>query len=182
MDEFIFRLAVGINVPLIIFIISIIFSDPRKRIHRQRMIQQEKLYKYYASMFPTKQMFYKAFSVLTENHGCLVIKNTGAQSNKLEDIVYWYRAEMHDDFKVGHPEIWKYNETYLRQEEEEEEEDMDTSLEFYNKLNEKNGGNVQINPLPAPDDNSSGEGSSSSDSSSKKNRRHKHRNKHRNKY
>jgi hypothetical protein len=35
----------------------------------------------------------------TEDFGCIVIHN-GSKSNKLEDNVYWYKADNHSDFRV----------------------------------------------------------------------------------
>ena len=41
----------------------------------------------------------------TENYECLVLDNT-SKSNKIEDCVFWYKAKMHTNFRVGAPEYW----------------------------------------------------------------------------
>lgn len=45
----------------------------------------------------------------TQDHGCLVLKLSGTSPN-LRDQIFWYKAEQHDNFKVGHPKIWEYHE------------------------------------------------------------------------
>ena len=42
----------------------------------------------------------------TENYECLVINNN-AKSNKLQDQIFWYKADSHDDFKLGSKEYWE---------------------------------------------------------------------------
>jgi hypothetical protein len=39
------------------------------------------------------------------------------KSNKIEDVVFWYKAKIRDNFRVGHPSIWnmhrqKYDPNY----------------------------------------------------------------------
>ena len=69
---------------------------------------RKKLYDHYAGMFPTFEMFSQVMDHCTENYECLVIHNN-AKSNKLEDQVFWYKAEAHDDFKVGDESFWEYS-------------------------------------------------------------------------
>ena len=40
------------------------------------------------------------------NYGCLVISNN-AKSNKLEDQIFWYKADAHRDFRLGSKEFWE---------------------------------------------------------------------------
>ena len=47
-----------------------------------------------------------------------------AESNKLEDQVFWYKADPHSEFKIGAEEFWKhhnnnYNEGYDSEEDDE---------------------------------------------------------------
>jgi len=56
----------------------------------------------------------------TQNYECLVINNT-TQSNKLEDIVFWYKADANlPNFRLGSPEIWVQSLQYLKEKDEEE--------------------------------------------------------------
>jgi hypothetical protein len=74
----------------------------------------KRLYDHYAGMFPTFEMFRNVFNQCTKDYGCLVIDNSST-SDKLEDQVYWYRADVKskpdwDDFKLCYPAFWENNE------------------------------------------------------------------------
>jgi hypothetical protein len=34
--------------------------------------------------------------------------NNNSQSNKLEDTVFWYKAQMHGEFRIGAQEFWNH--------------------------------------------------------------------------
>jgi len=53
----------------------------------------KRLYDHYARMFPTFEMFKNVFDRYTDDNGCLVIDNSST-SDKLEDQLYWYRADV----------------------------------------------------------------------------------------
>lgn len=89
----------------------------RENIHNNR----KKLYEHYAGMFPTFEMFSQVMDQCTENYECLVIHNN-AKSNKLEDQVFWYKAEPHEEFKVGLQEYWDYSDKISTQKEEKDED------------------------------------------------------------
>lgn len=55
----------------------------------------------------------------TQNYECLVISNN-TQSNKLEDIVFWYKAQLHGEFKIGDARFWQHNAAHYRDKEEED--------------------------------------------------------------
>ena len=86
---------------------------------------RRRLYDNYASMFPTFEVFCQVMNQCTENFECLVINNN-AVSNKLEDQVFWYKAELHDDFKLGAKELWELSSEIdaARAEESDDGEDM----------------------------------------------------------
>jgi hypothetical protein len=58
---------------------------------QQNLKEKEKLYNEFGGGFPDKKTFILILDKLTENRGCMVISNK-TQSNKLEDIVFGYRA------------------------------------------------------------------------------------------
>ena len=61
----------------------------------------------YASMFPTFEAFSSVMDQTTENYECMVINNN-AKSNKLNDCVFWYKAENRpNNFKLGSKEFWE---------------------------------------------------------------------------
>ena len=67
---------------------------------------RKRLYEHYAGMFPNFEMFCQVMDQCTENYECLVINNN-SKSNKLQDQIFWYRAEPHGDFKLGSKEFWE---------------------------------------------------------------------------
>lgn len=69
---------------------------------------RKRLYESYAGMFPSFDMFNQVMDQCTENYECLVIHNN-AKSNKLEDQVFWYKANICPDFKIGAPQFWQYH-------------------------------------------------------------------------
>ncbi len=76
---------------------------------RENIVSNRKrLYEQYAGMFPTFEIFCQVMDQCTENFECLVINNN-AKSNKLEDQVFWYKADMHKDFKVGSSSFWGHH-------------------------------------------------------------------------
>lgn len=73
----------------------------RNNIRRER----EKIYQHYAGMFPTFEAFEQVMLQTTENYECMVIDNR-TQSNKIEDQVFWYKAE-EKHFKMCSPDLWE---------------------------------------------------------------------------
>ena len=69
-------------------------------------------------MFPTFEMFCQVMDQCTENYECLVINNS-AQSNKLTDQVFWYKADIRPNFKIGADPYWKYSENNYSNEEQQ---------------------------------------------------------------
>ena len=77
---------------------------------------RKRLYEHYAGMFPNFEMFCQVMDQCTENFECLVIHNN-AKSNKLADQVFWYKAEPHEDIKIGSKPFWDYSETEMLNEQ-----------------------------------------------------------------
>jgi hypothetical protein len=67
---------------------------------------RKKIWENYASMFPTLESFCSIMDQTTENYECMVISNN-AKSNKINDQVFWYKAENRPDFKLGSKEFWE---------------------------------------------------------------------------
>lgn len=70
---------------------------------------RKRIYDSVAGCFPTFDIFCATMDACTEDYGCLVVHN-GSRSNKLEEQVYWYRAESHDDFRIGADVFWQFHE------------------------------------------------------------------------
>ena len=73
-------------------------------------IQQnrERLWKMFFGIFPTLESFNEALTACTENYQCLVLDNT-SKSNKIEDCVFWYKAKVRNNFRMGSPLLWHYH-------------------------------------------------------------------------
>jgi hypothetical protein len=73
---------------------------------RDNMIKnRERIYTQYAGMFPTFDAFNQVMDACTQNYECLVIDNK-VQSNKLQDQVYWYKADINCNFRCCSKELW----------------------------------------------------------------------------
>jgi len=82
---------------------------------------RRRLYDAFAGMFPTFECFCSVLDQCTENFECLVIDNT-SRSNRLEDQVFWYKAELRADFTIGSRELWElHNQTACDDDEADEE-------------------------------------------------------------
>jgi hypothetical protein len=95
---------------------------------RENIIQnREKIYKNFFGIFPTFDMFNQVLTSCTENYECLVLDNT-SKSNKIEDVVFWYKAKMHQQgsFRIGSPAFWNYHKkTYNPRHDDIEYENVD---------------------------------------------------------
>ena len=79
---------------------------------------RKKIYDNYAGMFPTFESFSQVMDQCTENYECLVINNN-AKSNKLNDQIFWYKAEDHKNFKLGSKEFWEISKNLDSDDDEE---------------------------------------------------------------
>jgi len=79
---------------------------------------RKRIYENYAGMFPTFESFCQVMDQCTENYECLVIANN-AKSNKLEDQIFWYKANAHPGFKLGSKEFWELSKDIGSDDEEE---------------------------------------------------------------
>jgi len=70
------------------------------------LTNRKRIWENYASMFPTLESFCSVMDQTTENYECLVINNN-AKSNKLNDQIFWYKAESHPNFRLGAKEFWE---------------------------------------------------------------------------
>ena len=76
---------------------------------RENVLQnREKLYKSFFGIFPTLDMFNQVMNACTENYECLVLDNT-SKSNKIEDCVFWYKASMRKNFRIGSDQLWNFH-------------------------------------------------------------------------
>lgn len=78
---------------------------------------RKKIYDNYAGMFPTFESFCQIMDQCTENFECLVINNN-SKSNKLQEQIFWYKADPHQNFKLGSREFWEISKNIEDNDEE----------------------------------------------------------------
>jgi len=79
---------------------------------------RKKIYENYAGMFPTFESFCQIMDQCTENYECLVIDNN-AKSNRLDELIFWYKAEHHNTFRLGSKQYWELSKNIPSDDEEE---------------------------------------------------------------
>ena len=80
---------------------------------------RKRIWENYAGMFPTFESFCQVMDQCTENFECLVINNN-AKSNKLQEQIFWYKAQNHSNFKLGSKEFWELSKNINSDDEEDE--------------------------------------------------------------
>lgn len=96
---------------------------------------RKRIWENYAGMFPTFESFTQVMDQCTENFECLVIDNN-AKSNKIQEQIFWYKAQNHEDFKLGSKEYWDLSKDM--------ESDDDDTISYDPTTNRKTRG-PQIN-------------------------------------
>ena len=84
------------------------------------MANRKRIWENYAGMFPTFESFAQVMYQCTENYECLVINNN-AKSNRLQDQIFWYKAQNHSNFRLGSKEFWDLSKSLDSDDDEEEE-------------------------------------------------------------
>ena len=82
------------------------------------LTNRKRIWENYASMFPTLESFCSVMDQTTENYECLVINNN-TKSNKLNDQIFWYKAENRPNFKLGSKEFWEISKGMDSDDEEQ---------------------------------------------------------------
>jgi hypothetical protein len=98
---------------------------------------RKRIWENYASMFPTLESFCSVMDQTTENYECLVIHN-GSKSNKIQDQIFWYKAETRPDFKLGSKQFWEMSAQMV---DDDEEDEYDPNA---NNKKSKKGGNIMV--------------------------------------
>ena len=96
---------------------------------------RKRIFENYAGMFPTFEVFCQVMDQCTENYECLVINNN-AKSNKLDEQVYWYKANSHPSFKIGADALWLHHKKFYNPDHEDSNE-FKSNKKSYQKINVK---------------------------------------------
>jgi len=106
------------------------------------MTNRKRIFDNYCSVFPSFEFFCQIMDQCTQNYECLVVDNT-SQSSKLEECVYWYKAELHPDFRIGAPEFWAHSANHYRGTDEENVNEYDP-----NAARRLKGPAIQVRKFP----------------------------------
>lgn len=106
------------------------------------MSNRKRIFDNYCSVFPSFEFFCQIMDQCTQNYECLVVDNT-SQSSKLEECVFWYKAELHPDFRIGAPEFWAHSAQHYRGTEEENINEYDP-----NSARRLKGPAIQVRKFP----------------------------------
>jgi len=102
--------------------------------------ERRKIYENYCGMMDY-ETFDKLMQACTDNHGCLVV-DAVTPSNKLEDQIFYYKAEPHDGVRLCHEQFWRENETnYTKSKEQQQNQSAMLNKKRYST---KNGRNITI--------------------------------------
>ncbi len=74
-----------------------------------RMVERKKLYEHWATIIPTFEMFCELMDSCTNDYGCLVIDNA-SRSSRLEDNVFYYKAQDNGPFRLCSDRAWSFSE------------------------------------------------------------------------
>ncbi len=103
---------------------------------------RKRIFDNYCSVFPSFEFFCQIMDQCTQNYECLVVDNT-SQSSKLEECVYWYKAELHPDFRIGAPEFWAHSANHYRGGDEDNVNEYDP-----NAARKLKGPAIQVRKFP----------------------------------
>lgn len=93
------------------------------------MSNRKRIYINYASMFPTFESFCSILDSCTENYECLVIDNN-SKSNRLQDQIFWYKAEKRNDFKLCDKKYWDLSNEMTSDDDEEYDPNKNRNKNF----------------------------------------------------
>ena len=99
-----------------IFLLAEDFTNNRKR-----------LYEHYAGMFPDFASFNDAFTILTEDYGCMVINNK-KHTTDITEKVFWFKAKETPNFKIGSSKYKKYHKKNYDKDWNKKMQIFDTNL------------------------------------------------------
>ena len=95
---------------------------------------KQKLYKHFFGIFPNFDSFNEVLTQCTENYECLVLNNR-TTSNKIEDVVFWYKAKLNRKFKMGSPSLWEHHRRNYNKNHDVPQETEPKDLKKKTKLN-----------------------------------------------
>ena len=71
---------------------------------------RERLFENYCSSIGNLDTFSQLLNQVTENYECMLINNV-TQSNALKDQIFWYKADLHENFKICDKHFWELSKS-----------------------------------------------------------------------
>jgi hypothetical protein len=88
----------------------------------QQMSNLKRIYEHYAGGFPTFDSFYQVFNQLTQDHGCMVIINTGKTESFFDKIAFYKAPDVRGkELKFGCRQFRKFHKSNYDKEWKERE-------------------------------------------------------------
>ncbi len=96
---------------------------------KENIIQnRERLFKNFFGCFNSLSEFCQVLDSTTNNYEALVLDNT-SKSNRIEDQIFWYKADPNRKFRMGSPAMWAFHKkAYNPKHDESAEEDSKSQL------------------------------------------------------
>lgn len=102
-------------------------------LREQIVSNRKRIYDNYCGMLPSFEIFCRVLDQTTENYECLVVDNT-SKSNKIEDQIFYYKAEDAPPFTIGSKDLWEQSNRLLSAEDSDDDEPLDASGGKKNKI------------------------------------------------
>lgn len=71
---------------------------------------RRKIYESFVGMVPSFSVFEKLMDACTQDYECLVVDRT-QKSTRVEDVLFWYKAQPSYSFRIGDARLWDYHRT-----------------------------------------------------------------------
>ena len=85
---------------------------------------RRKLHEHYAGIFKTFDLFDQVFTQVTDEYGCMVLNNR-LRSTDIKKKVFWFKAKVPKDFKIGCRSLIKYNRKYYDEDHDKHQNNVD---------------------------------------------------------
>lgn len=84
---------------------------------------QHRLHKEFCGIIEDFSLFRKILEKTTDQRKCLVVKNN-CVSNKIQDVLFWYKAELRPKFRVGSNEYWHYHLMHYNPKHDDDDDNL----------------------------------------------------------
>ena len=86
---------------------------------------RERIYRYFAGVFPSFSAFDETMQACTKGYECMVLDQTSLSYN-ISDCIYWYKATPDLQYRVGAEQYWNFSEGQKLEDTEDSSDEDDT--------------------------------------------------------